>query len=161
MQLCLQCKKPTKNPKFCNRSCSATYNNRKRAGVKCQNCKNPIDYNRKYCDNNCQNIYYRNLKIKALERGEYVGENLRFPTGGWAKNYLLERFDHKCQSCGVGEEWNGKPLTLEAEHIDGYANNNSIENLSLLCPNCHSQTSTYKNKNPVSTRTTRYQKNCS
>ncbi|MFA6159158.1 MAG: HNH endonuclease signature motif containing protein [Candidatus Paceibacterota bacterium] len=39
------------------------------------------------------------------------------------------------------------PLTLEIDHIDGNPENNEKENLRLLCPNCHSQTSTYRGKN--------------
>ena len=48
-----------------------------------------------------------------------------------------------CTECS----WNGKELVLELEHIDGNAMNNKEENLSLLCPNCHSQTPTYKGRN--------------
>ena len=57
-----------------------------------------------------------------------------------------------CDWCGIGPEWNGKPLSLELDHINGIANDHRIENLRLLCPNCHSQTPTYKSKNKNSTR---------
>lgn len=50
--------------------------------------------------------------------------------------------------CGV-RDWLGKALTLELHHIDGYEANEKRENLSLLCPNCHSQTPDYRNKRPV------------
>jgi len=62
--------------------------------------------------------------------------------------------------CGI-TEWNGKEIVLELEHIDGNSLNNTEENLSLLCPNCHSQTDTYKGKNKGSGRhyrKVRYQK---
>lgn len=52
----------------------------------------------------------------------------------------------KCQNCGLAE-WNQQPITLEVHHIDGDHLNNSLENLILLCPNCHSQTSNYKIRN--------------
>lgn len=42
--------------------------------------------------------------------------------------------------------WNGKPLVLQVDHIDGDHTNNLIENLRLVCPNCHTQTDTYSNK---------------
>lgn len=51
--------------------------------------------------------------------------------------------DWSCASCGIGEEWNGKPLTLQLEHKNGVWNDNRLENLELLCPNCHSQTDTF------------------
>ncbi|GAA1809788.1 hypothetical protein GCM10009749_17860 [Agromyces neolithicus] len=47
-----------------------------------------------------------------------------------------------CVACGLGPEWNGKPLTLELDHVDGDRLNNELANLRLLCPNCHAQTET-------------------
>ncbi|MET8648443.1 HNH endonuclease signature motif containing protein [Nocardia aurea] len=52
----------------------------------------------------------------------------------------------ECVLCGTGPEWNGKPLTLQLDHISGVNNDNRIENLRLLCPNCHTQTDTYAGK---------------
>jgi hypothetical protein len=52
-----------------------------------------------------------------------------------------------CVECGIGEIYNGKFLRLQVHHIDGDNKNNEIENLSLLCPNCHSQTDSYCGKN--------------
>lgn len=51
-----------------------------------------------------------------------------------------------CECCGINE-WNGKPLSLHLDHIDGNTYNHSLSNLRLLCPNCHSQTETYCGKN--------------
>lgn len=53
----------------------------------------------------------------------------------------------ECASCGQGPEWNGKPLTLQLDHINGVHNDNRIENLAIVCPNCHSQTDTFAGKN--------------
>ena len=55
--------------------------------------------------------------------------------------------DAICESCGIGENWNGKDLVLELDHIDGNNTNNSLENLRILCPNCHSQTPTFRGRN--------------
>lgn len=48
----------------------------------------------------------------------------------------------KCEICGL-EEWLGQPLRLELDHINGEHTDNRIENLRILCPNCHSQTETF------------------
>lgn len=52
----------------------------------------------------------------------------------------------KCLHCSVGRQWNGVPLTLEIDHINGVHSDDRRENLRGLCPNCHSQTPTYRNK---------------
>lgn len=54
--------------------------------------------------------------------------------------------EYRCENCGISE-WNGKPINLEIHHVDGNHYNNSLDNLQILCPNCHSQTSNYRGKN--------------
>jgi hypothetical protein len=54
--------------------------------------------------------------------------------------------ENKCEVCELSV-WLGQPIKLELHHIDGDRNNNSIENLQVLCPNCHSYTENYKGKN--------------
>lgn len=50
--------------------------------------------------------------------------------------------EHICENCG-GTEWLGKPIPLELHHINGNKFNNSLDNIQLLCPNCHSLTPNY------------------
>ena len=59
------------------------------------------------------------------------------------KNNLIP---YRCAICGC-VEWQGRTLSLELDHINGINNDNRIENLRFLCPNCHSQTTTYGSRN--------------
>ena len=53
---------------------------------------------------------------------------------------------HRCEECGLSE-WNERPIPLELEHVNGDRWDNRIENLKLLCPNCHALTPTYRGRN--------------
>ena len=64
---------------------------------------------------------------------------------GAIKKRLIKETEHRCQEC-QNTTWNGKLITLELEHVDGNNLNNERSNLKLLCPNCHSQTSTWRNR---------------
>lgn len=64
------------------------------------------------------------------------------------RKYILNNnlLPYKCAICGI-TKWNEKTLSLELDHINGINNDNRIENLRFLCPNCHSQTTTYGARN--------------
>lgn len=64
------------------------------------------------------------------------------------KNRLLKEgmLIDECALCGISY-WNEKKINLELDHIDGKRVNHELSNLRLLCPNCHSQTDTYRSKN--------------
>lgn len=64
------------------------------------------------------------------------------------RRYILkhELLPYRCAICGC-VEWQGKTLSLELDHINGINNDNRLENLRFLCPNCHSQTTTYGSRN--------------
>lgn len=56
------------------------------------------------------------------------------------------KMEARCSIC-LNSEWMGLPISLELDHINGINNDNRLENLRILCPNCHAQTSTYRGKN--------------
>lgn len=137
---CLNCNKETNNLKFCSRRCAAfqTRNGAKHHGKPKGNCAfcNTLlsKSNKKFCDNKCQRDYELNELINS---GEFSSKT--------AKRALLKQ-NASCSCCGL-YEWLSKLITLELDYIDGNSENNKLDNLRLLCPNCHSQTSTYKAKN--------------
>lgn len=67
----------------------------------------------------------------------------------WSKHmgtHLKKLRGEQCEECGITEH-NGKPITFQIDHINGDRRDNRHENLKIVCPNCHSQTSTYGVKN--------------
>lgn len=62
------------------------------------------------------------------------------------KSALVHLKGHKCENCGL-EEWQKVEIPLEVHHIDGDPLNNEIENLKLLCPNCHALTENWRGRN--------------
>lgn len=68
--------------------------------------------------------------------------------------------ENKCFECGLLPEWNGRPLVLRLDHINGVNNDNRIGNLRLLCPNCDSQSSTFTGRNNRGVNIYRYCSAC-
>jgi 5-methylcytosine-specific restriction endonuclease McrA len=90
--------------------------------------------------------YKTNQSGKGIQKPlkEYV--NTKKPHHVKNKLWTLGLKEKKCEVCGLGNQYNGKPLTLELHHIDGNNTNNNFDNLQILCPNCHSQTHTYRRR---------------
>ncbi|GKQ37741.1 HNH endonuclease signature motif containing protein [Streptomyces sp. A012304] len=78
---------------------------------------------------------------------ENTSAHARRVPGSRLKRALRESgVDERCALCGIDGVWLGEPLPLEVDHIDGDWRNNRIENLRLLCPNCHSTTDSYRGR---------------
>ena len=73
------------------------------------------------------------------------------------RRYLFEKYHNRCAQCGWSQvnAYTGK-IPLEVEHIDGCYTNNVPKNLTLLCPNCHALTKTYRGANKGHGRAYRY-----
>jgi len=133
---------------FCNKSCSATYNNK---GItrnynhnieitKCPNCGKEVR-GKIYCNQKCKTEFTYKTNEELLLTGNYRYNKTKF-----AKDYLIEKRGYQCERC-KNTEWLGEPIPLELEHKDGDSSNNKLENLELLCPNCHVFTPFYKGRN--------------
>jgi 5-methylcytosine-specific restriction endonuclease McrA len=68
------------------------------------------------------------------------------------KDFFLKEQNYECAICNIKNEWFGKELIFVLDHIDGNSSNNNRENLRMICPNCDSQTDTFKSKNKNSAR---------
>ena len=86
-----------------------------------------------------------NNKIEDL-----LTENNTFQTYKLKQRLLKEGLiENRCIECGI-TDWNGKSINMHLDHINGINNDHRLENLRMLCPNCHSQTDTYCGKNKKS-----------
>lgn len=102
----------------------------------------------KHCSVGCAAKHNTKDKIKLWLANKHNGMRGKTSTAKWIKEYLIEHRGNKCEECG----WNMvNPFTgnvpIELNHIDGDFTNNKIDNLELVCPNCHALTDSYKGAN--------------
>lgn len=94
----------------------------------------------------------RGVSPKGTQRryslSEILVRNSTYASSSNLKHRLWKEglLDRRCYECGI-TEWYGRPAPLELEHINGDKLDNRLDNLSILCPNCHAFTSTYRGKN--------------
>jgi hypothetical protein len=90
-----------------------------------------------------KNTWHRITPLSEImvEESSYTGSTK-------LKHRLLKEgiFEHKCYNCNL-TEWLGNPIPIELEHKNGNSHDNRLQNLTLLCPNCHALTPTYRGKN--------------
>jgi hypothetical protein len=118
----------------------------KKTRARCLNCEAETKRaGYKYCDNTCQNDYKYKLYVVSWLAKQESGVKKYGSVSNHVRRFLVENFEEKCCLCGWCEvnPHTGK-IPVEVDHIDGDWQNNSLGNLRLLCPNCHSLTATYK-----------------
>ncbi|MCQ2754452.1 MAG: HNH endonuclease [bacterium] len=89
-------------------------------------------------------LYYR-VEVKPLS--EILTKDSKIQSAQLKRRLFNNGLkEHKCECCG-NTEWMGLPIKLELHHINGDHFDNRLENLQILCPNCHSMTDNYRGKN--------------
>lgn len=93
------------------------------------------------------------IKKSSGSQAKYTLDEILIENSSYANIASLKRrlvnekkLEYKCECCGISE-WRGVPLSLNLHHKNGINNDHRIENLSFLCPNCHSITDTFAGKN--------------
>ena len=90
----------------------------------------------------CRFVINSNVWCRELFAG-----NISAPPSRIKKHLVIAGYkQNKCERCGI-DVWSGEPISLQLHHIDGNPTNNSLENMMILCPNCHSQTDNFGSKN--------------
>ena len=153
MARCLQCKSVTRNPKFCNSSCSATFFNkrapkRKRPKPgKCQECRRlmpPVGAStRIFCSLGCSSRHRRKQSFLAIRQAKAKPAWMGAST---VKAYLKHTRGARCKLCKL-THWRKKPILLILDHRNGNSDDWRLSNLRLLCSNCDATTPTYKGAN--------------
>ena len=89
--------------------------------------------------------YKRRNQFLKINMESILIENSKYSSSNHLKNRLYEEGlkEKKCELCGQGEEWNGNHMSLILDHINGIYNDNRIENLRIVCPNCNATLDTH------------------
>ena len=152
--ICPNCDKEHANPKFCSRSCSVSYNNRKHPKriaigkeAMCLKCGSDLQgkSGKRFCSRDCSNSYRQSQWISEWISGNRVGGS-DSSVYAWVKEYLKEQQGFACAICHLSK-WMGKDIGLICDHIDGDSSDHSPGNLRMICGNCDMQLPTYKGRN--------------
>ena len=158
----------TKKPKTC-KVCGGPFSYEQRTRIVCDSCLGTLPSTRTYkilvapkcivcgldtkpdhptCSHSCANVNKYRSYIRRWKDGLESGMSGEDSISSHLRRYMFEKYEHKCSRCGWDSVnvYSGKQ-PLEVDHIDGDHKNNSEENLTLICPNCHSLTPTYRSLN--------------
>lgn len=116
----------------------------------CKNCGNKTKdrHSLLYCSHKCQFDFQYKQYIEKWKNGLVTGRSGKLDMSNHVRRYLFEKYSSMCSVCGWSavNPYSNK-IPLEIEHIDGDYMNCTEENLTLLCPNCHALTSTFRGLN--------------
>jgi len=139
----------------CNKEHDGSYGSGKYCSVSCANSRVRTDaVKRKISEGMLKSEWWKtcdfsyNSNPSKIEKSRNTFKQKRDYTKAHIssiKVWIKEDRGHKCEECGI-EKWLGKRLPMEIDHIDGNNKNNDLSNLKILCPNCHSQTPTWRKK---------------
>ena len=132
--------------RYCSRRCSARHTQLGGDGRHFTHPKHPcascgvLTRNPKYCSRACSESRQKLESDRAIQAANGVG--FSFST---LRRYM-RRHHRRCSICGL-TEWQGHPVMLVVDHIDGNPDNDRLDNLRMVCSNCDAQLPTYKNRN--------------
>jgi DNA-binding CsgD family transcriptional regulator len=146
--------------KYCSLSCATKINNSKTKKRKkdkfCSFCGNKmLSHYKKFCSKECKIENKKKTYFSKIEENNI--KDLAFATAErWVKKYLIDKYGEKCMKCGWCKVHPiTKKIPIQLNHIDGNSDNNNLDNVELLCPNCHSLTPNFGSLNIGSGRTKR------
>ena len=120
--------------------------NTHRKGCSCLFCNRTGRSNHK---SDCQCVVHGGPPLNQRPLAEILVRNGKVRKSSQIKNRLIREglLSEECETCWLTPEWNGKPLVLQIDHCNGDNKDWRLENLRILCPNCHSQTETFAGRN--------------